>query len=138
MNRSVRNFNPGNIRKTGITWFGQSKIQDDKAFVVFLEARWGFRAMAKIFQQYKLRGVDTVHEVISAWAPSNENDTEAYAAFVAKKLGVDINEKIDLEDPATCIELCLAIAKYEGDTNGFFTRDQAIEGIMPLLDRKTV
>lgn len=138
MNRSIRNLNPGNIRKTGITWFGQSKVQDDKAFVVYTEARWGFRAIAKIFQQYKLRGVDTIHELISAWAPPVENDTGAYAAFVAKNVGLGVNDKIDLEDIVTVVEICMAIAKFEGDTDGYFTRDMAIEGIQPLFDRKTV
>lgn len=128
-NRSVRNNNPGNIRKvSNITWVGQSKYQDDKSFVVFNEPKYGYRAMVKIFQQYKLRGVDTVTEVISAWAPDNENDTSVYINFVAASLKVGPNDKIDLSNMATVVELCYAITKFEGDIGGFFTRDQAILG----------
>lgn len=47
------------------------------------------------------KGIDTVLETINRWAPSNENDTQAYAGAVAKRLSVRTTDSINIKDPTT-------------------------------------
>jgi hypothetical protein len=84
MIRAVRDNNPGNIR-IGAAWQGLQPYaqmtpdqQAEKEFCVFQSPRWGFRAMATILHTYQKHGLVTLREIISRWAPTNENDTAAY------------------------------------------------------------
>lgn len=87
--RGIRNNNPGNIRRSGTRWKGQSAIQRDPAFVQFDSAIWGIRALARVLGTYRHSyGLNTVRGIITRWAPPSENDTEAYIAAVAKAVGV--------------------------------------------------
>ena len=54
------------------------------------------------------KGIDTALETISRWAPSNENNTQAYAYAVDKRIGVQIADPIDIKNPATCAAWCWA------------------------------
>ena len=99
--RGLRNNNPLNIRKTGDQWQGAAINQNDKSFVVFTKPEWGYRAAARILRNYKNRGIDTLSEIISTWAPEHENNTAAYVSFVSKKTGISPNAVVtDLEYPA--------------------------------------
>ena len=51
--RGERNFNPGNIDKSDSTlWQGMAAVQSDPRFVVFSDAVFGIRALAKILLNY--------------------------------------------------------------------------------------
>lgn len=109
--RGIRNNNPGNIRH-GSNWNGLAEEQPDSAFCTFIKPEYGIRAMGKILLNYqKLYGLDTVSEIINRWAPPVENDTGAYAAHVAEKIGVDPDEKISVY--SNLQGLVLAIIKHE-------------------------
>jgi hypothetical protein len=84
--RGIRNNNPGNIR-LGSAWQGMREEQTDGSFVQFVDPKYGIRAMARIIDNYKKRGVKTISQIISTWAPSNENNTASYIDSVAKKTG---------------------------------------------------
>lgn len=84
--RGIRNNNPGNIR-LGANWQGMREEQTDGAFVQFVEPKYGIRAMARIIDNYKKRGVTTVEQIISTWAPPIENNTQSYVRSVAQKTG---------------------------------------------------
>lgn len=86
--RGVRLANPGNIRH-GDSWLGLAPKQPDPAFCTFIAPEYGIRAMMVIFGTYAKRGLNTVGQIINAWAPITENDTKAYIADVRKKLGKD-------------------------------------------------
>lgn len=87
--RGIRNNNPGNIRHSASKWQGMAAQQTDPAFVQFIAPEYGIRALAKLLSNYYTRdGLNTVRKIISKYAPSNENDTEAYAQAVAGALGV--------------------------------------------------
>lgn len=121
--RGIRNNNPGNIRWSD-DWKGlvpQDK-RTDKSFCQFLDAKWGIRALAKVLLNYRKRqgmpgvgnsGIDTVREIISRWAPPNENDTEAYIQSVAKACGVQPNAAIDLTDKDIMMKMVKAIITHE-------------------------
>lgn len=87
MTRGLRNNNPGNIRH-GDKWQGMAAEQKDKSFVTFTTPEYGIRAMTRILRTYYARGIVSVRQMISTWAPPNENDTESYVLSVAKKLNV--------------------------------------------------
>ena len=81
--RGLRNFNPGNIRKSNDPWQGLAAAQDDPAFFTFKDASWGIRAMAIIIIGYYDRdNINTITGVITKWAPPSENNTAAYIANV--------------------------------------------------------
>lgn len=91
--RGLRNNNPGNIdRKAGTTWRGMSADQSaDGRFVVFDAPEWGIRAIARVLRSYQGRGLRTIQQIISTWAPPTENDTAAYVAQVSRATGYAAN-----------------------------------------------
>lgn len=94
--RGLRNNNPGNIERSGVTWQGMANDQSsDSRFIVFASPEYGIRAMARVLKNYVAQGYNTVQEIINRWAPPIENDTGAYVRAVAANVGVDPNTPID-------------------------------------------
>lgn len=111
--RGIRNKNPGNIRK-GAKWLGLAAEQPDKEFCTFTEAIYGIRALMKLLQNYsRMYHLDTVREIISRWAPPNENNTVAYIQMVAKHLKVNPDSPLDLTEKHTLVKLAQAITRHE-------------------------
>ena len=124
--RGIRNHNPGNIRH-GQNWQGMAAVQSDAAFITFTQPAWGLRAMARVLKNYeRLHSLDTVAGIIGRWAPPIENDTGAYVAAVAHKLGVGVNERIAID--AHLPALMDAIIHHENGRQPY-TRAQIEEGI---------
>ena len=99
MNRGLRNNNPLNIRRSADRWEGARKEQTDKSFVQFETMAYGYRAAWKILQTYyetfrRNNQPFTVRNIISRWAPPNENDTEAYIINVLKLGSLGGKEKL--------------------------------------------
>ncbi len=126
--RGVRNNNPGNIdynRRNA--WEGQLGLELQMGrlaprFARFNTPENGIRALGKLLLNYRGKdgmpgvggpGIDTVRETINRWAPGNENNTEAYIAAVAKKLGVKANDVINIEDPSTLRIMVGSIIAHE-------------------------
>lgn len=89
--RGIRNNNPGNIVWSARNnWQGQlpHNPKVEPRFARFDTAHNGIRALAKLLLNYrKVHGLRTVESLIARWAPSNENDTRAYATAVARAMG---------------------------------------------------
>ena len=51
--------------------------------------------------------------MISRWAPSAENDTEAYIAIVVKPTGIDVDKVIDVTDSRVMIRMLAAIITHQ-------------------------
>jgi hypothetical protein len=84
--RGIRNHNAGNIRK-GADWLGA--VGDDGEFVIFESAEYGIRALGRLLLNYYYKyDLSTVEEIINRYAPSVENNTEAYVDAVADEMGV--------------------------------------------------
>ncbi|MDF5507475.1 structural protein, partial [Vibrio parahaemolyticus] len=95
--RGIRIHNPLNIRIAGNAWKGKVTPSRDKAFETFKAPEWGFRAGAILLRNYQLRHeLHTLTEIIHRFAPPNENHTANYARFVAGRVGVGMDERIDL------------------------------------------
>ena len=84
-------FNVGNLRPVGAsTGFQQPASYEE-----------GIRAMDENLKVYGTKHkINTLRGVISRYAPSSENDTEAYIKYVAQRTGLDPNQEIDLTNPA--------------------------------------
>jgi hypothetical protein len=110
--RGIRNNNPGNIRHSVNAWQGMSSKQTDPDFVQFIAPEYGIRALAKLLTNYYTRdGLNTVRKIISKYAPSSENNTEAYAQAVSRALGVTPDTIISVPQHLTA--LVEAIIKHE-------------------------
>ena len=130
--RGVRNRNPGNIDyNPRNAWQGQLGLEEGVAkprFARFDHPENGIRALGKLLINYRGKdgmpgvggkGIDTVLETINRWAPSNENDTQAYASAVAKRLGVKPTDPINIKDPATLRGMVLSIIIHENGGNPY-------------------
>ncbi|ANI28263.1 hypothetical protein PL78_00210 [Yersinia entomophaga] len=103
--------NPGNLR-----WaegYGTHNTQSGK-FAVFPTLDEGVLAATKQLQIYGSKGINNVKDIVSKWAPSNENDTAAYIRHVVKSTKFSENEKLNLNDPAVLAKLISAMATKEG------------------------
>lgn len=100
--RGDRNNNPGNIdwiadpKKRWRGMIRKETLEEGGRFGVFDTPANGVRAIAKELLVDVSRGVRTIEGFIGNWAPPNENDTAAYARFVASQVGIDSREPFDL------------------------------------------
>lgn len=115
--RGIRNHNPGNLRKTADKWQGLAKHQPDAEFFTFETAAYGIRALVRTLITYQDKyDLRSVNGLISRWAPPVENNTSAYAAHVASRLGVGLYDEIDVHDYGTARALAEAIIAHENGT----------------------
>jgi len=113
--RGIRNNNPGNIRH-GSNWQGlnPNSRNIDPAFCVFTSSVYGIRALAKVLINYKkIHSLNTVRQIISRYAPPNENQTTAYIQSVAKQLGVVPDTVINVEERGVLTVFIKAIIRME-------------------------
>ena len=83
----MRNNNYLNIKKSASKWQGTRLPERNHPFVEFVSPEWGYRAAFIIMAKtYRSRGIKTVSQIISAWAPGSENNTSMYIATVMAKL----------------------------------------------------
>jgi hypothetical protein len=118
--RGIRNNNPGNI-EAGAFADAQGSTGREAAgrFAVFANAQGGLNALGALLHSYARRGIDSVRAIISKYAPASENNTAAYIASVAKKLGVDANAHLDLSDPRILSQMERAIVQFENGRNPY-------------------
>lgn len=110
--RGIRNNNPGNIEHGNDNWQGMDDPPSDGRFIRFTSPEYGIRALARVLTTYERKhGLNYIGGIIQRWAPAHENNSAAYAGFVAKRLGVRATDPIDVQ--ARMPELIAAIIEYE-------------------------
>lgn len=131
--RGIRNNNPGNL-EWGEPWQGlvPPAQQTDPRFCQFVSPVYGIRAMARVLITYqdKRRAedgsrIDTVREIVARWAPSFENNTNAYTQQVANAVctgagsctGPD-DPSLSLHDYKTLRPIVEAIIRHENGPGG--------------------
>ncbi|MGA4191064.1 hypothetical protein ACI2UG_04360 [Ralstonia nicotianae] len=117
-----RATNPGNIRYGDFARRYGAIGQDGSGFAVFPDAATGTAAMQALLRSYGERGLNTVGGVVGRWAPPSENDTSSYAKAVAKRLGVGVDAKMDMRNPAVIEALGREMAKQEGNAPAYQPR----------------
>lgn len=145
--RGFLNNNPGNMDRGRVPWNGevrdvslaQNTMQTweltNGRFCVFVSAVMGIRGMAKNLRAYRSIGDATIRQFIDRWAPPNENNTAAYIAAVATRVGVSADDRVDIEQYAVMHALVDAIIRvecagmpYDGDE---IKDGLALAGIVP-------
>ena len=112
--RGLRNNNPCNIRKNNIVYAGEIVPSQDEAFKQFSTMSYGYRATFVVLYTYQHRyGLDTIAKMISRFAPSNENHTEAYINSVADRSGVSANGRITATNGDVMIPIVAAMSFVE-------------------------
>ena len=113
--RCIRNNNPLNIRRGTARWKGMSKREDDEDFEQFETMAYGWRAAFILLGRtyYEKYHLNTIQKIISRWAPTCENKTDAYMMYVS--INVGINECDPLPSPklAPAIWMRIAWAMFE-------------------------
>ena len=130
--RGIRNCNPLNIRKTtGRPWLGQVRPGEDPEFCQFTDMAHGYRAAMRLLQNYgKLYGLRTVRQLISRWAPPQENDTRGYVNTVCYLTKWDPERTVALDKKADMVALVSAMSQME---NGRKADPQEVEAGWRLL-----
>lgn len=115
--RGIRNNNPLNIR-VGNVWLGEVKNPTDPHFEQFNSMEYGLRAgfvlLRRYIRHYKRQ---TIEDIISSWAPSNENNTKAYIETVVKVSGIPSNRILHYSDKETMCKLVDAMCFVENGTH---------------------
>lgn len=111
-----RNRNPGNLRGSGPGGFAVFK-SDEEGWVALqrdIEIKRTGQSKAQITdpdgKKRPLLATSTLGELMSVYAPPHENNTAAYAGWLAKELGVSTSTPINQIDNE---KLSHAIATYE-------------------------
>ena len=84
----INKNNPFNIRYSSLNkWKGL--LGNHKGFCEFEDLKFGIRAAATILMvSYRKRNVRSYRQIIFAYAPASENNTENYLSFICKTLQV--------------------------------------------------
>lgn len=114
--RGIRNNNPGNIEDGPFARSLPGYKGSDGRFAIFETPEAGVNAGAQLLGSYARRGLTTPAEIINRWAPpSDNNPTQAYAQYVAQRLGIGVNDPIPEGRRAEAFQ---AIKEFENGTRG--------------------
>jgi hypothetical protein len=130
MARGIRNNNAGNIR-WGCNWQGlkEDGRDIDKDFCVFTAPEYGIRALARILRNYSsIYKINTVGGIIHRYAPPQENNTVSYIKHVAKQVGKEPDEIINVNDDYVLLRLIKAIIMHENGEQPY-TDEIILKGI---------
>ncbi len=122
--RAERNNNPGNIEDGEFAKSLPGYAGSDGRFAKFDTPEAGQQAQGKLLQSYARRGFNTVEKIVGRWSPESDptnakGSTRNYMNYVAKRLGVQPGDKLDLTDPKVATELAMAMSEFEsGNTSG--------------------
>ena len=113
--RGYRNNNPLNIRISQANkWQGEVENNTDGVFEQFVAMEYGYRAAMKLIQNYiNNYGLRTVTDIISRWAPNNENNTSGYITRVCNSTGWTPAKVIDPYNREDMTDLAYAMALVE-------------------------
>lgn len=113
--RGIRNNNPLNIEAGRFTQGQPGYSGSDGRFAQFETPEHGIAAAEGLIDVYHQKhGLNTISGIINRWAPASDgNPVSAYANSVAKDVGVDPNQPLDLSNPALKRGVVLAMGKFE-------------------------
>lgn len=118
----LRNNNPGNLRAA------PNATGRNGGFVTFETPEDGLAALSRQLMLFGDRGKNTLNSMIPTYAPSSENNTQAYIEAVAKQTGFNPSEPLDLHSPGMLEKLIPAIIKHENGAQPY-TADEISKGI---------
>ena len=112
-----------NIRQ-GAKWKGMTGTK--KGFVEFESRKMAMRAWLMLMRTYRRRyGCTTIRQIVSRYAPPNENDTDGYIEYCCRQM--DMNPDDVLIFDSEYIKLATAMARME---TGAEIDTQWVSGVM--------
>lgn len=124
-------LNPWNIRYNKYNhWRGQ--MGEYKGFVQFASQMSAYRAFIILMENYHKIGCKSVGQIIERFAPSTENDTDAYIGFVCTRNGW--NKNYVVSDFNDLYKLARAMAELE--TNVYIDRELFFEVLLTHINYK--
>lgn len=113
------NKNFGNIKNAGQRYAGEitgsRAVNQYKQFSSWL---YGCAALIAHLRRYIKgeilgRKLDTIRDIFYVYAPPFENKTDSYIAFVARKMGISADARLNRDDKELMFQLADAVALYE-------------------------
>jgi hypothetical protein len=125
--RGVRNRNPGNLNFAGQRG-AHLEAGPNARFAAFDTLQEGIAALVRQLQLYKARGIDTIREIVTTYAPAKDgNNVSAYITELMRATGKNMDDHLDLQNQELLVRLIQGITKHEG--NGTLTPDQIMGGV---------
>ncbi|MCM1070009.1 MAG: structural protein P5 [Prevotella sp.] len=116
--RGYRNNNPLNIRISSNNWQGKLCNNTDGAFEQFVSMAYGYRAAMVLISNYITKyNCTTIAQIISRWAPTNENNTAGYISRVCSQTGYTRGTVISPTNEAQMCNLVYAMSLVENGYN---------------------
>jgi hypothetical protein len=106
--------NPGNLEFRNQP--GAAKVG---RWAAFSSEGEGLFQLGRQLELYGNRGLNSVRAIISRFAPPGENNTAAYIANVASRLGVGADQSLNLNNPALLANMMNAITTHEQGYNPY-------------------
>lgn len=114
MSRGLRNCNPGNIRRSSVRYRGEVVPSRDVEFKEFETMAYGYRAMFVLLDTYRRRyGLITIRQMLSRYAPPEENFTESYIRIVSQRTGIDADRRVNTRLASDMIPIVRAMSEVE-------------------------
>lgn len=114
VSRGIRNCNPGNIRRSRVRYRGERHPSEDPDFKQFESMALGYRAMFVLLDTYRKRyALRTLREMITRYAPPEENHTALYVEAVSDLAGVRPDEEIDTRNRRVMVPVVAAMSRIE-------------------------
>lgn len=114
MSRGLRNCNPGNIRRSRVRYRGEVVPSSDVEFKEFATMAYGYRAMFVLLDTYRRRyGLITIRQMLSRYAPPEENFTESYIRIVSQRTGIDADRRVNTRLDSDMIPIVRAMSEVE-------------------------
>ena len=112
--RGLRNKNPLNIRISKDNFIGELVPSQDPAFKQFKTIEYGYRCAFVTLATYNKRGRNTIEKIISARAPTNENNTAGYIDNVEKWSGIDRHKLLSISgSKSDYVSIVAAMSRVE-------------------------
>lgn len=111
--RGLRNNNPLNLEYGSFAQKHGASASDGR-FAIFPTMAQGISAIADNLMAYQdMHGIDTVAGIVNRWAPSNENNTNAYIALVCTVTELGKDDHLNLHDKDTLFWIITAMGEQE-------------------------
>jgi hypothetical protein len=116
-NWEVANNNLGGMRRPGV-----NATPSQGGFQTFATPEAGISAISNQLDRYASgattgKPLSTIREIVSTWAPPNENDTEGLIKRATRIMGVADNIPLNVRDPAVKAKLIEATVRNEQGGN---------------------
>lgn len=123
-----RHNNPGNLVFAGQRGATVGETVAGHTFAKFKSTEEGIAALYRQLQLYQKRGIDTLTEVMGVYAPEGANNTGAYINALSKSTGLDPNQQLNFNDPATAAAMIRGISQHEAGKS-YLSDQQILSGI---------